>query len=112
MLFTALGLLAAGLFLAAAFCAVNWATISVPTTTEGHIAQFEEAYQEVNSAQMIREWEEINRNGVDLPAMYKYRAMELNKQAWLRNTSLFLVAGIVAVTAAVFVGRGSRSAEV
>ncbi|WDQ17522.1 hypothetical protein [Rhodopirellula sp. P2] len=109
VLFTALGLLAAGLFLAAAFCAVNWATIRIPMTTEAHIEEFHQAYQEVSSAQMIREWEEINRNGVDLPAMYQYRVMELDKWAWLRNAGLFSGAGLLAVIGAVFVGRSGRA---
>ena len=112
VLFTAFGLLAAGLFLAAAFCLVNWATISVPLTTEGHIDEFRQAYKEVSSAQMIREWEEINRNGVDLPAMYQYRVMELDKQAWLTNAGLFSGAGLLAVIGAFFVGRSGRTSEV
>ncbi|MEO9594476.1 hypothetical protein, partial [Rhodopirellula bahusiensis] len=112
VLFTALGLLAAGLFLAAAFCAVNWATITVPLTTEGHIDEFRQAYKEVSSAQMIREWEEINRSGVDLPAMYQYRVMELDKLAWLRNAGLFFGAGLLAVIGAVFVGRSGRASGV
>jgi hypothetical protein len=109
VLFTALGLLAAGLFLAAAFCAVNWATITIPMTTEAHIDEFRQAYQEVSSAQMIREWEEINRSGVDLPAMYQYRVMELDKLSWLQNAGLFFGAGLLAVLGAVFVGRSGQA---
>lgn len=107
VLFTALGLLAAGLFLAAAFCAVNWATISVPVTTESHIEQFRGAYQEVSSAQMIREWEDINKYGIDLPVPYQYRTMELDKQSWGRSALIFVGLGAAAVMGAgLMTGRG------
>jgi len=105
LIFAALSLIGVMGLLGAGFCAINWATIEVPTTTEDHISGLKAAYQEVTSAQLIREWEDITEYGVDLPVPYQYRTIELRKQAWGHKALGFLAAAGLALIVAFLIGR-------
>ncbi|MCM2374087.1 hypothetical protein [Aporhodopirellula aestuarii] len=110
MAFAALGLVCLLSLLGAAFCGVNWSNIEVPLTTERHLEMLEESYAQANAAQMIREFEDITKYGVDIPNPLEYRTIEMRKQAWGQKTMAFAVAALVAFLLALFVGRKPRTA--
>lgn len=109
MAFAALGLVCLLSALGALFCGINWFTVDVPLTTEGHLAMFEEHYEHASSAQMIREFEDITHYGVDIPAPLEYRVIELRREAWGQKTMGFAAVAILAFLLALFIGRRGRS---
>lgn len=85
--------------------------IDVPLNTQSHIAQFAEAYQTVEPAALIREFEEMEERGLELPLPYRYRTLELTKQAWGRNAVVAgILAGITLAAAIAFVVSGRKTA--
>lgn len=109
MAFAALGAISLACFLGAAFCGLNWATTEVLVTTDSHVADVRETYQQLSSARLIREYEDITELGVEVTHPYPYRVTQLNKQAWANKALAFAAAGIVAAIASVFVGRRQRT---
>ncbi|EMI47135.1 hypothetical protein [Rhodopirellula sp. SWK7] len=109
MAFAGLGLVCLLCLLGAAFCGVNWSNIEVPMTTERHLEMLEESYAEASSAQMIREFEDVTKYGVDIPTPLEYRTIELRKQAWAQKTMAFAGIAAVAFVLALFVGRKPRA---
>ncbi|MFG0290673.1 MAG: hypothetical protein ACF8CQ_21035 [Rhodopirellula sp. JB044] len=107
--FAALGLVCLLCLLGAAFCGVNWSNIDVPLTTEKHLELLEESYQDASSAQMIREFEDITKYGVDIPSPLEYRTIELRKQAWGQKTMVYLAVAAVAFVLALVVGRKPKT---
>jgi len=109
--FLAAGIVAVGLLLVAAFCAVRWVTIDVPATTETHLDFFQEAYEAATPAQMVVEFEEMTATGLNLPKMYNYRIAELERNGWRQKTLVFAAIGGCCVVAAAFLRpRGGRRA--
>lgn len=104
-LFAALALVGLLCLLGAAFCAVNWFTTEAPLTTQRHIDELETQYAQINSAQLIREFEDITKFGVDVPTPYAYRTMVLAKQAWRNKTIAFGAFGLLAAFTAILIGR-------
>ncbi|TWT59169.1 hypothetical protein [Allorhodopirellula solitaria] len=102
--FATLGLVGLLALLGAGFCGVNWATSEVPITTEGHLELLKEDYAAADSAQMIREFEDITEYGVAVEAPLNYRTMELEKQAWQQKTLTFAALAAVSLVLAVLVG--------
>jgi len=98
--------------LIAGFSAVRWAMIDVPLSTPAHIAQFAEAYQTVEPAALIREFEQMEERGLELPLPYKYKTLELTKQAWGRNAVVAgILAGITFTAAVTFLNFGRKTAS-
>ncbi|MEM6363507.1 MAG: hypothetical protein AAF745_03700, partial [Planctomycetota bacterium] len=106
--FILLAVIAAGLLAAAAYSAIRYALITVPIDTEGHIAQYEEIYPTLSSAELIREWEAITKTDLDLPAPYRYHTMNSDKKAWGRNAAGLGLAGLVSLMIAVVTNRRGR----
>ena len=65
--FLLLGLLAVASLLIAGFCTIRWYLVEVVATSEQHVAQLREDYQGLSAAQLIREYEDIEKSGLDLP---------------------------------------------
>lgn len=104
-LFAALALVGLICLLGAAFCAVNWVTTEAPLTTQQHLDDLEVQYAKVNSAQLIREFEDITKYGVDVPTPYAYQTKVLAKQAWRNKTIAFGACGLLAAFIATIIGR-------
>lgn len=104
--FLVLGLIATASLLIAGFCGIRWVLIDVPTTTEGHIAEVREQYRDLTAAQLIREYEQMERYGIDLVTPYGYKKLQIEKDSWGRNASIagavgglaFLGAFVLAIT--------------
>ncbi len=91
--------------LAAAFCTLRWLTIDVPATTASHIAEVTEAYPQASPAELVREYESINRYGIELPRAYGYHAIETRSNQW-RTWALVLGGiGLASLAAAVLAAR-------
>lgn len=94
----------------AAFCFLRYWAITVPGTTESHVAMIEAAYVEAPAADLVTEWEEIEGYGADIAAPYPYQAVAAEKSAWLRKGLLGVAGMLVASLLAGFtVLTGRRS---
>jgi hypothetical protein len=78
--------------LIAGFCSIRWATIRVPVNTETHIAQYAESYRQATPAELIRDFEAMEKRGLEMPIAYNYKQAETAKRRWGLNAAL---AGIV-----------------
>lgn len=78
----------------AVFCLLRYWAITVPGTTESHVAMVETAYVESSAADLVPEWEEIEAYGADIATPYPYQAVAAEKSAWLRK-GLLGVAGML-----------------
>ena len=70
--------------------------IDVPRTTEQHIEEIREQYRGLTAAELIREYEQMDRYDFDLVAPYNYKKLQIEKDRWGRNAS---IAGGVAALA-------------
>jgi hypothetical protein len=91
--FALLGVIATLSVLICGFCTVRWYLIDVPQTTEQHLAKFEREYKKLKPAELIREYEQMERYGLDMPIPFNYKLIQVEKQAWGQNAA---VAGAVA----------------
>lgn len=110
--FGVLGSIALVTLLISGFCWVRWMSVEVPLTTETHIAELRARYAELTAAELVREYEDIEKTGVDLAAPTMYRVSELSKLRWKRNGLVSGTIGIVAVCSAiglVLMGRHRRT---
>ena len=107
--FIAAALAATASLIVAGFCTLRWAIIDVPTTTEGHIAEYEEAYQTAEAAMLIKDFEEMEERGLELPSPYRYKQIEVTKQTWGRNAIIASVVAAITLLAAVLLSMGGRS---
>lgn len=99
-------------FLGTLFCGVNWATTEVPMTTEKHLDLLRDQYAQASSAQLIREYEDITRFGVDIPNPLVYRTVELERDAWKHKTIAFALLSVTALVLAIIVGWQRRAQTV
>lgn len=106
--FMVLGLVAIASLLAAGFCGIRWALIEVPTTTDEHVAELREAYHTLSAAELIREYESMEKYGLDLGSPYKYKQIENEKKAWGNKATATAIVGGLAVIGAVIVGLVGR----
>ncbi len=86
--FLVLGLIATASLLVAGFCGIRWVLIDVPNTTQEHIASMREQYRELSAAELIREYEQMDRYGIELVTPYKYKQLQIKKDSWGRNASI------------------------
>jgi len=98
------GLLAiAGVALVAgAFCFVRYLAIEIPATSEAHIAEIEQIYKQVPASQLVREWQQMEKYGLDVPSPYGYKKLEIEKNRWQRNT--LISAGVIGIALVAAVG--------
>jgi hypothetical protein len=110
--FVCLGLVATASLLVAGFCGIRWGLVEVPSTTEQHIARYRAEYAKLTAAELIREYEDMEKYGLDLTVPYRYKQAELEKKEWGRNASIAAAVGGAAVLGAfllVATGRRNRS---
>lgn len=99
--YSVLGLIGFVLLIAAAYGGVRWALLEVPATTEQHIAELRETYENAAVGQLIREWEEIESYDVSANVPFPYRITELRKQELGRSAATMAVAGLLSILAAI-----------
>ncbi len=107
--FVVLSLIATASLLVAAFCGIRWSLIEVPATTDEHIAMYRVQYNNLSAAELIREYEQMDEYGLDLPGPYQYKTIELKKRKWGQNASIAAGIGGVAMLAACLLAVGGRS---
>ena len=86
--FLVLGLIATASLLIAGFCGIRWVLIDVPTTAEQHIEQIREQYRGLTAAELIREYEQMDRYSIDIVTPYNYKKLQIEKDGWGRNASI------------------------
>ena len=100
-------LLAAGTAaIAGIFCGIRYATIEVPATTEAHIAEVERMYHEIAANQLVREWQLMEKSGLDTPTPYIYKKLEIEKAKWGQNALITLAAFVIITVPALALGVG------
>ena len=110
--FVAAALVATASLLVAGFCTVRWAIVDVPLTTEQHIAEYAEAYRSSSPASLIHEFEDMEKRGLELPARYNYKTLEVNKATWGRNALVAAaIAALAILIAAVLSITGKKAGE-
>jgi len=87
------------------FCLVRFLSIQVPATTEIHIAEIDSMYHQVSAAQLIREWQQMEKFGLDATAPYPYKKLAIEKSLWQRNGLISLAVLMVCVGAGVVLAR-------
>lgn len=110
--FVIFGLIATISLLIASFCGIRWALVKVPTNTTEHIDQLREAYKVAAPAELIREWESMERYGVDIVSSYSYQRLADEKRTWGNNSVIAGAVGGLSILAAwglTRAGRRSRS---
>ena len=106
------GLVAVAALLIAGFCAVRWHLVEVTMTTPQHIELLKKEYAAADAAQMIREYEDMEKNSIDLPSKFTYKTTVLEKQKWGSNALIAgvttLICGLIAMVLA-STGRRAKS---
>jgi hypothetical protein len=107
--FLVLGLVATASLLIAGFCGIRWSLVDVPFTTEAHIAEVRKTYAEASAAQLIREYEEMEKVNLDLSGPYVYKKAEMTRKKWGQNASIAAAIGGLAILGAmVLAATGGR----
>ncbi|MEM9588021.1 MAG: hypothetical protein AAGA03_12140 [Planctomycetota bacterium] len=107
--FVGLAMVVTASLLMAAFCGIRWVSHPSQTTPDSFIASLEETYNNASTAQMIREWEDMERFGVDLATPYSFYAEYQEKQQWRTKAMFAAGVGLFALIGCVGLGlAGSR----
>ena len=72
----------------AGFCGVRWGLLEKPRTTEEHLVELREAYQGLSAAQLIREYEGMEKGDLDALAPLGYKRDSMYRDGWGRNASI------------------------
>ncbi|TWU40789.1 hypothetical protein [Novipirellula artificiosorum] len=104
-----LGLIATAALLTAGYCGIRWALVDVPYSTETHLAEVHEKYPKLKAAELIREYEQMEDLGLDLPNPYPYKLQELEKRGWGRNAAIAAAISFFSTLGAFFLGTSGRS---
>jgi len=104
IVFAILMLIAGTAGIAGLFSAVRYIAIEVPATTETHIAEIERVYQQVPGSQLVREWQQMEKVGLDSSAPYNYKRMAIEKARWGRNGLIGLCVFAMSVIVATMLG--------
>lgn len=99
---------AAGCLLIGLYCGIRWFLTDVTMTTDKHIEQLRTEYRSLPPAKLIREYEAMEKFGLDLPEPYPYKITENAKQAWGRNTLIAAAAGLGSMLLALILGASGR----
>lgn len=107
--FVTLGLIATVSLLIAGFCSIRWYLIDASMSTEKHISEFQKAYVDLKPAELIREYEQMEEYGIDMPVPFKYKKIEDEKNGWGRKASIAgTVCGVSFLGAAILSATGRR----
>ena len=94
--------------LTAIYCGIRWFLIENPITTEQHVAELRTEYRTLDPARLIREYEAMEKYGLELPEPFKYKKIANNKWAWGRNALTAGGTGLLSLTMAILLGMSGR----
>jgi hypothetical protein len=109
LLFVSLGLIATAALVVAGYCGLRWSLIDIPITTESHVADYEKEYKTVAPAVLIREYESMEKFGIEMAGPMKYIQLAAQRTQW--GTSAATAAGVGLVSLAAAFAFGSRKAK-
>ena len=98
--FLLLAVIALGSFLIAGYCGIRWSLIEVSGSTDDHIVRMREEYATVPAARLIREYEQMEEDGIDLGLPFRYKQRAIEKSGWGNNASIATGVGILAILGA------------
>lgn len=101
--------LAAGSLIVGGFSGIRWFLTDVPLTTDRHIEELRTALKTADPANLIREYEDMEKYGLELPEPYKYKIAENAKRAWGRNALVAAAIGLVALLIASILAMTGRN---
>lgn len=108
-MFTALLLVSLVSLIITGYCGIRWALVKVPATTELHIEELRNVYDKATPAELIREWEQMEKQGVDIASPYSYQRVADEKQDWGFNTVIAGLVTLLGLGGAVTLGLGRSS---
>ena len=112
VVFVALGMVAIAGFMVAAFSGIRWSLIPNLKTTDEHVADLRADYEERPSAELIREYEQMVGDGIELGLPFTYKRIGDEKQRWGQIAGISVATGLLAVVAALgFAAVSRRSAS-
>jgi hypothetical protein len=104
LVFISLGLIATAALLVAAYCGLRWSLIDIPITTESHIADYEREYKTVAPAVLIREYESMEKFGIEMVGPMKYVQLAGLRRQWGSSAATAAGVGLVSLMAAFALG--------
>lgn len=111
VLFVALGLITVAGLMVAAFCGIRWSLIPNLNTTDQHVADLRADYATRPSAELIREYEQMVGDGIELGKPFTYKRIADEKQRWGRIAVISAGVGLLAALMAFgFAALGRRPA--
>ena len=106
-----LGLIAVAGLMVAAFCGIRWSLIPNLNTTDQHVADLRADYATRPSAELIREYEQMVGDGIELGKPFTYKRIADEKQRWGRIAAISAGVGLLAALMAFgFAALGRRPA--
>jgi len=106
--FVLAGLIATASLLIAGFCGIRWALTDVPRTTEDHVATMRDQLSQFTAAELIREYEDLEKASLELSLPYPYKESEIRRSRWGRNASISGAIGVAAILMAAFFAVSGR----
>ena len=100
VVFATLGMIAMAGFMVAAFCGIRWILIPNLKTTDEHVADLRADYAERPSAELIREYEQMVGDGIELGVPFTYKRISDEKQRWGQIAGISFATGVLASVAA------------
>ncbi len=92
------------------FCAIRYWNVDVPATTEMHVEEVRATFKQVPASQLVREFQQMEKYGLEVSLPYTYKKLEIEKAGWLRNTLIALgISGGLALLAIVLGSTGRRT---
>ncbi len=92
------------------FCAIRYWNVDVPGTTEMHLEEVRATFKQVPASQLVREYQQMERYGLEVSQPYVYKKLELEKAGWLKNTMIALgIFGGLALLAIILGSTGRRT---
>jgi hypothetical protein len=110
--FAALLVIAGTAAVAGMFGAVRYFAITVPATTQTHINEVQRLYKEVPAAQLVREWQYMEKYDLDVATHYTYKKLEIEKAGWGRNSLICLAVFAVATGLSILIGMSESKRKV
>ena len=109
--FVALGLITVAGLMVAAFCGIRWSLMPNFNTTDQHVADLRADYETRSSAELIREYEQMVGDGIELGKPFTYKRIADEKQRWGRIALISTAVGLLAALIAFgFAALGRRPA--
>ena len=98
--FVVFGLIATGCLLIAGFCGIRWYLIEVPGDSAKHVQTMADAYQNATAAELIVEYENMEKVGIEVPSPYSYKVTATVKKKWGFNALVAAGIGAIAIAGA------------